>query len=825
LAARRAVVRWAWRLFRREWRQQAMVLVLLTVAVAAAIGFASAAYNTVGVPENATFGSANHRYLVDDPDLRTLPADVDAAAERFGPVDVIGQWTAAVPGSVDSIEYRAQDPEGSFSAPMLALRDGRYPTAPGEAAITDGVAATLQLDIGEALDLDGDRRQVVGVVENPSDLNAEFALTARDVLDAADTVVLLIGGTGAFDEVRAIRDFGGEHFPDADLTTRADVRNTQAAAVVLGVAQVVLVLVALVASAGFVAVAQRRLRQLGLLGAIGATERHLRLVVVANGAVIGATAALVGAVVGTVGWMVAAPRMESAVGYRIDRWNMPWWLVAATMAAVVATSTAAAWWPARSVARVPITQALSGRPPALRPARHSATLAVGLVAVGLLSLLAADRDNALLVSFGTIVTVAGILALSPVAIRALAEVARPFPVAVRLALRDLSRYRARSGVALAAVSLSLGVPVAIVVVASAADASAELGNLAPDQLLVWTRDASQPDGVSPFYTEDPNDEGFAPYLPDLTASELSAMRTEVAGAAEELGVTMIPLEVATDPAVRADPDGRLAVTLARRTDIGYLDVALLYVATPGLLASYGLDHGDIAKGRGILTTAPSGPSDVVTNTSELWLSNTSVAPALVTDAEQINASYTSLPASFVTSDALHQQGWTTATIGWLLRSDTPFTDAQISELRDTAADNGLLVEQRRERASLVALRWGATATGMLLALAVLAMTVGIIRAEAARDVRILTATGATSTIRRTLTASTAGGLAAVGALLGTAGAYLALAAGYVGDTSGLTPIPIGHLAMILLGVPVTATCAGWIVAGREPAALAHQPIE
>ena len=33
--ARRAVVRWAWRLFRREWRQQFLILALITVAVAA----------------------------------------------------------------------------------------------------------------------------------------------------------------------------------------------------------------------------------------------------------------------------------------------------------------------------------------------------------------------------------------------------------------------------------------------------------------------------------------------------------------------------------------------------------------------------------------------------------------------------------------------------------------------------------------------------------------------------------------------------------------------------------------------------------------------
>jgi hypothetical protein len=35
--ARRAVVRWAWRLFRREWRQQLLILALVIVATAATI--------------------------------------------------------------------------------------------------------------------------------------------------------------------------------------------------------------------------------------------------------------------------------------------------------------------------------------------------------------------------------------------------------------------------------------------------------------------------------------------------------------------------------------------------------------------------------------------------------------------------------------------------------------------------------------------------------------------------------------------------------------------------------------------------------------------
>jgi len=823
-AARRAIVRWAWRLFRREWRQQALVLGLLTVTVAAAIGFASATYNTVGVPENATFGSANHRYEVDDPDMRTLPGDVAAAAERFGSVDVIGEWSAPLPGSVDSIEYRAQDPDGPFSRPMVALVEGRYPAADGEVAITDGVAALQLGGLGDVLDLDGRRRTIVGLVENPSDLHAEFALTSPTDLDDAATVTVLIGGTGAFDEVRALREFGDQHLPKADVTTRADVQNARAATVVLGVAQVVLLLVALVASAGFVAVAQRRLRQLGMLGAIGATERHLRLVVVADGAVIGVSAAVVGALLGTLGWIAIAPRMEPAVGFRIDPWNMPWWLVASTMVAVVVTSTAAAWWPARSVARVPVTDAMSGRPPTPRPARRSATSAVVLVVVGLVLLVVADRRNGLLISAGTLATVAGVLVASPLAIKALARVATPLPVAVRLPLRDLSRYRARSGVALAAVSLSLGIPAAIVVTASAADASAPLGNLASGQVIVWTRGPSQPEGESPFYTEDPEDEGFAPYLPDLTPLDLTRMRTAVDDAAGELDAHVIPLEVAVDPAVD-DTDGRLAVTLARRTDIGYLDVALVYLATSDVLAPYGIDLDDISAGTDIVTTAPSGPSAIVTGADELWLANTSRPPAFITDAETIDASYTSLPASFMTPDALEANGWTTATVGWLLQSDTAFTDAQIAAIRDVAAENGLLVENRRERESLVALRWGATAAGMLVALAVLGMTVGIIRAGAAGDVRILAAAGATSADRRTMTASTAGGLAALGALLGTLGAYLVLAVGYVSDLSSLAPVPVAHLAVIVLGVPAAAAAAAWVVSGREPPTIARQPLD
>jgi putative ABC transport system permease protein len=102
-----------------------------------------------------------------------------------------------------------------------------------------------------------------------------------------------------------------------------------------------------------------------------------------------------------------------------------------------------------------------------------------------------------------------------------------------------------------------------------------------------------------------------------------------------------------------------------------------------------------------------------------------------------------------------------------------------------AAAAGLTIETQRESDSHAELSAIATTAGALLALAILAMTVGLIRSESAGDLRTLTAAGATSKVRRTLTAATAGGPAFLGALLGVVGAYVVLAATYLDDLGDL----------------------------------------
>ena len=106
------------------------------------------------------------------------------------------------------------------------------------------------------------------------------------------------------------------------------------------------------------------------------------------------------------------------------------------------------------------------------------------------------------------------------------------------------------------------------------------------------------------------------------------------------------------------------------------------------------------------------------------------------------------------------------------------------------------------------------------------MTVGLIRSETAGDLRTLTAAGASGSTRRTLTAATAGALGLLGALTGTAIAYLAAIAWYRSSlATTVSHVPIADLVVVLAGLPLAATIGGWLFAGRQPPAIARQPLE
>src|SRR5262245_60217610 len=151
LAARLAVTRWAWRMFRREWRQQVLVMALLTATVTGALLMIAVAYNLPDSPD-ARFGTATQRIRLDGDDLSRRVA---SARDVFGTIDVIGQRSAPIPGLTRTVELRAQDPNGPYGRPMLRLVSGRYPTAAGEVAVTDELATLMRVRVGGRLALDG----------------------------------------------------------------------------------------------------------------------------------------------------------------------------------------------------------------------------------------------------------------------------------------------------------------------------------------------------------------------------------------------------------------------------------------------------------------------------------------------------------------------------------------------------------------------------------------------------------------------------------------------------------------------------------------------
>jgi putative ABC transport system permease protein len=844
VAARRAVVRWALRMFRREWRQQILVLALLTVASAAAVASVTIAYNS-GSTDDAEFGSAESLLRFDGADPGKLEAGLAATRDRFGTIEVIGHRSLRVPGSVDPVEFRSQDPHGPYGDARLALLGGRYPQGSGQVAVTDGVATLLGLETGDPLALDGPRRTVVGIVENPRDLNDEFALVAPSSAGAPDLVTVLVDADADAVDTFIDGPAASARFGFAGSEVRQSNRGADALAM-FSVATVFLLLATLVAAAGFAVIAQRRLRQLGALAAIGATEKHIRLVLLTGGAVVGAIGAVIGAIVGLAIWLALVPTLEPALGHRLDPLSLPSSLLVAIVVVAILGATAAAWWPGRVVARIPVTLALSARPPRPRPTHHSTIVAAFLIAAGIGSLALSNRDSEPLIVAGILATIVGTLLLGPLAIRLFARTARHTPLAPRLALRDLARYQARSAAALAAITLALGIAAAVVIVAAAEEnkSAGEPANLSNRQIRVYT--GATPDPVT------------IAIQPPAEVERMAAGVRQLAAGLDDAAV--IPLRNAPVPGERSfvDDSGiRILLTEALRRKIDdpeserwsgramlclgpragcYVTESRLYVATPAVLRYLGIDPAAVDPGTDFLADR-SVPTDELVTLSEQATTRTAGRPKVseqaVTNVQRIDSrklfgspkGERNTPTSFITIDGLRRHGWKQVPSGWLVESSRPLTGEQIADARELAADAGLAIETQREPASQAKLSAIATAAGALLALAILAMTVGLIRSETAGDLRTLTAAGAPSRVRRTLTAATAGGLALLGALLGVAGAYVVVVATYLDDLGYLARIPVLYLALIVVGVPWAAVAAGWLLSGREPPAISRPAIE
>lgn len=823
--ARRAIRRWAWRLLRREWRQQVLVLSLLIVAVAATTVGLGLVVN-VQRTDLGLLGNANTRVEIAGPGLPGIDADLAAARQRFGKTEAIVHELVPVPGSITPVDLRAQDQHGAFSQPMLRVVSGRFPVGGHEAAVTRAVATTFSLKVGSVWTVNGRPLRVVGIVENPKDLEDSFGLVAPGAIRTPSAVTLLFNSSVS-GPIRFRPPAGTlQGIMESGANSAQEHRN-QALAVLL-LATIGLTFIGLLSVAGFTVMAQRRLRALGMIGAIGATDRQVRRVMLSNGAAVGVVGSSVGVAFGLLVWFALTPAFESVVGHRYDPLSLPWWAVIAGAILAVLTALAASWWPARAVARLPIVEALSGRPTPPQPAHRFALLGTAVAAAGFVCLILAHTHQPALIVCGILATTAGMLLLAPLGIRLLGTFARRAPVAIRLALRDLARYQARSGAALAAASLAVGIAATITVTAAAQQAHDQTltgGNLPTNQLIVWLDDPGHKGGPG-LSVAPAGGPTTTPAVPNPTVVDNA--RTVAAQIAQRLGGgPAVELQVAVDLTTQvpagAPPDAGHAtlVHTIRAPDggEGWTMVATPYVATAEVLKLYGLTAADLKPGTAILSSR----QDL--RAVELGTGfKGDFKPVTVQTSKQL-PNYTSAPNTLVTPRAVAANGLTAEPVGWLVQSKQRITPAQLADARRRAAAAGITIESRTgPDHSLQQLRDYSTLAGALVALGVLAMTVGLIRGETAGDLRTLAATGASGTTRRTLNATSAGALALLGGILGTAAAYLALIAWHWHDISYLNRPPYANLAVLIFGLPVAAVAGAWVL-GRTPRNLGQRPLE
>jgi len=301
---------------------------------------------------------------------------------------------------------------------------------------------------------------------------------------------------------------------------------------------------------------------------------------------------------------------------------------------------------------------------------------------------------------GFVAVAVAIVLLAPALLGVAAAAGKRSPIAIRLALRDLARYRARSGPALAAISLSTLIAV-IICVASAARFGNVLAytgpNLASSQLIVYAPNGPGGQQIGP-NAGGPNGQT----APQVNMAQAPKIAAEIAA---DLGTTnMITLETTSAGLVHAAP--------------GRFWSGPIYVATPRLLRAFGISNSEINPDADILMMRPglstmslmqllaygNGKDLGNGNGSSSWPCppGSCIANPPIQEISQL-PSGTSAPNTVITEHAiaaLHLQS-SVQTVGWLITVPDSLTAAQITNAQQVAAGApGMSVETRNSIPSL-----------------------------------------------------------------------------------------------------------------------------
>jgi putative ABC transport system permease protein len=734
-----------------------------------------------------------------------------------------------IPGARLPVSVRAMDLKG-LAAGMLTLIGGRVPDG-NSVAITPAVAELAGTGLGGRIELaDGSTPTVVGLVENPMDLGDRIVVMDPMALEIDETLTTWLVGLPAGVDPQSVVDASTDPSTgqqDVLIQSRESSRLTVAGGdyggttMILVLGSLALVEAALIASAAFAVSIRRRQRELGLLAAAGATPRQLAGVVLAEGAILGLAACAAGVAIGLAGAFALTPWLDQLTQRRNPPLVVDFAGIAGPVAVGLLAAMIAVLIPARTVARVPVLLALSGRRPPQSRARR--TLWFGLAAIGLAvvmtvigATMAATSSPAvsdLLLVAGAVLSILGFGACGPWLLERLERVAGRLPLAGRIAFRDTARARSRSSPIVTAILAGLAAAIAIGAWQSSRDAENLAGwvpALYPDQIVL--------SGLTPsaagelLLAEEGAVSGTR--IPDLVLDDPSVFISYTLPDARDAEGELINL---VGDCQNCNPDAFEPYQVSRITP-----------ATPVILAMAGVESAanDLRDGRAVVLTT----REMTATRMEILVfrdpTSTEVSDrySLPVRVIQMPVAGGILPDAFLPDATIRELGLSETqddgpygTAPYVVRYDHPVTDADVKHAQEVASR---IPETYAETFSAPVppdqgFRILTIALVLLFALSVTGIAIALGEAESRPEQRSLLAIGADPRLRRRIAASRA--------------AVLALLAGVLAVPAGLLPVwgifashgatlgvPILEIVGAVLALPVLAVASSWLLSRPIP---------
>ncbi|MER5322170.1 FtsX-like permease family protein [Streptosporangium roseum] len=388
---------------------------------------------------------------------------------RYEPYRLARWWPI-----VEIMETDLRDP---LTRGMLQLVRGRPPAAPDEVAVSPPLVGQ-GAKIGGTISLtrEGTVKKVVGVVERAPWASAEFVVAFPGgladqryqrtwLVDTPDPVtwsgVRKLNALGLAVASRAVIENPGSAPDDVWAGTEGADSGFWPALIAMITLMVILEVV-LLAGPAFAVGLRRRRTELGLVAAQGGSARHLRMIVLMDGVVLGALSAVLGAALGIPLARVLPAMVDRGPG---GGWpfEVPWAQVAAVAVLGAASAVVAAAVPASQAARMSVSAVLGGRAEAPRPRRGWPVAGAVLAVAGVGLTVAGAWLGILAIVGGALITQLGFVALVPRLVGLLGRLSGRLPLPLRLASRGAVRHGGRTAPAVAAVMAGVAVAVALAI--------------------------------------------------------------------------------------------------------------------------------------------------------------------------------------------------------------------------------------------------------------------------------------------------------------------------------------------------------------------------